>query len=169
MREETIVSYFADDGTPFEQNKDACKIYEDLCHKYKTLLYKGDVMFWNHYSKYINLDLVDYTFANDTAYLDWLLNRLRTECGYIVVNVHPCSAEWTEAWEFAKLYGNMGSECDRIEKTYQVGDLLAYDERDCKWHNVSYMSRNIKTTHDNLLNDVAAKCIANNWRSGDEQ
>ena len=32
MREETIVSYFADDGTPFEQNKDACKIYEELCY-----------------------------------------------------------------------------------------------------------------------------------------
>ena len=168
MREETIVSYFADDGTPFEQNKDACKIYEELCQKYKTWLRRGDVMFWNHYSKYINFDLIDYTFANDTAYLDWLLNRLRTECGYIVVNVHPCSAEWSAIWEFAKLYGNIGSECDKIEKTYCVGDLLNYDERDSKWHNLSLLQRNVTRLQENLMNDVAAKGIELRWRTGDE-
>ena len=40
MREEVITRYIADDGTPFEENKEACKVYEDLCHKLNCCLEK---------------------------------------------------------------------------------------------------------------------------------
>lgn len=161
MREEHITRYIADDGTPFNENKEACKNYEDLCHKIKLLLGKGTVMFWDHYEKYMNFDLYEYTFQNETSYLDWLLNRLSADCGYIVVNVHPCSAEWADVWEITKLYSGMGNEAIRIENTYQEGDLLVYDCLDRKWHNISLVERNYKATKERLNLAVANLAMAN--------
>ena len=168
MREETIVNYFAEDGTPFEQDKNACIVYENLCKTYKEWLAKGIVMFWNHYSKYLNFDLLDYTCTNNNSYLDWLRERLSTECGYLVINVHPCSNEWTDVWNFTKLYTNMGSELLLLEKNYCIGDLLNYNEADCKWHNASLFQRNVTKKQEDLMNDVAAKGISYQERTNDE-
>ena len=159
MTEETVVNYFAEDGTPFEQDKDACIVYENFCKTFKEWLVKGTVMFWNHYSKYLNFDLLDYTFVDNTSYSDWLLKRLKTECEYLVINVHPCSDEWTDVWNFIKLSTNMGSECLLLEKTYCIGDLLNHNEADHKWHNASLFQRNVAKKQEELMNDVAAKGI----------
>ena len=56
MTEKTMTLYFADDGTPFKENKDACKIYDELCQKYKLWLGRGTIMFWDGYEEYMNFD-----------------------------------------------------------------------------------------------------------------
>jgi hypothetical protein len=156
MRKETVVKYFADDGTPFEGNDLACKNYEALCDKYKTYLRKGRVLFWSHAKQCLNLELCDFAFDvnTNTSYLDWLFDRLRGDCCYIMVNASLDTSDYNELWEFATLYGNVGVEADRLKKDYIAGDLLALDFPICKWRNMSLAKRNIEDLNKCLAESV---------------
>lgn len=161
MRAETIISYFADDGTPFEQNKEACEIYDKLCAKTKTWLRRGTVMFWDALETYMNFDLIDYTFKDKTCYLDWLKKQLSC-CHFIVINSQPGEEVWEDLWEFVYKYCPM-SEVERVKlsRDYQEGDLLAYDVHDCKFHNFSLVARNTEITHSRLKLNLANHAMAN--------
>ena len=160
MREETVVNYIADDGTPFEVNKIACQHYEMLCNKYKQWLQDGKIMFWDHYGNYLNFELCEYTFADNTSYLDWLRKRLSTGVGYLMIHEHPCSEAWTELWEFVVSYCLIDkSTAKKIEPTYCEGDMLNFDAQDCKFHNIDLVTRRAKAVKERIMNTVAAEFI----------
>lgn len=161
MRTETIVAYFADDGTPFKQNKEACEIYDKLCQKYKTWLRRDTVMFWDGYETYMNLELIDYTFADKLCYLDWLKKRLQY-CHFIVVNSQSGEEAWEDLWEFVSKYCPLSEgESIKLKQDYKKGDLLAYDVHDCKFHNFSLVSRNTETIHNRLIQHLAGQALTN--------
>ena len=86
MRTENIVFYFADDGTPFNQDRDACEHYDRFCLKIKNWLQKGIIKFWDGSETYMNPKLIDYTFVDNLYYLDILL-MLFYLC-YIIYHFH---------------------------------------------------------------------------------
>jgi hypothetical protein len=154
MREETIVKYIADDSTPFKDRLD-CLHYEKLCEKYKKWLSNGKVMFWSHSEAYMNLDLCDWTFKDNTNYLDWLRKQLSLGCGYVTIQQHPCSEDWEEIWEFVVSYLLIDKNSARkLEPTYCLGDLLVYDQQDCRFHNIDLVIRNANTTKEKLINNI---------------
>lgn len=160
MRTETIVAYFADDGTPFKQNKDACEIYDRLCAKIKTWLRRGTVMFWDGSETYMNFELIDYTFADNLCYLDWLKKRLQY-CHFIVVNSQPGEESWEDLWEFVSKYCPLSEgESRKLRQDYKEGDLLAYDA-DCRFHNFSLVARNTEIIHSRLKLNLANHAMAN--------
>ena len=67
MRTENIVFYFADDGTPFNQDRDACEHYDRFCLKIKNWLQKGIIKFWDGSETYMNPKLIDYTFVDNNV------------------------------------------------------------------------------------------------------
>ena len=161
MRTETIVAYFADDGTPFKQNKDACEIYDKLCAKTKNWLRRGTVMFWDGSETYMNFELIDYTFADNLCYLDWLKKRLQY-CHFIIVNSQPGEEAWEDLWEFVSKYCPISeSESIKLKRDYKEGDLLAYDVPDCKFHNFSLVARNTDIIHNRLKLNLANHAMAN--------
>lgn len=161
MREETIIKYIADDGTAFKDRLD-CLNYEKLCEKYKKWLADGKVMFWDHSENYINFDLCS-SYEGVTYYvnyLDWLKKRLSTGIGYIMINENPCSSSWISVWEFVVKFCNFGTdEIEKIEPTYREGDLLNYDLRDCRFHNIDLVIRNATAAKDRLVKDLAHKAF----------
>ena len=162
MREETIVEYIADDGTPFNTDRYACQQYEVLCQKYKEWLRTNKVVFWSHYKKYMNPDLTEYSFGEGDGvnYLDWLKQRLPYGCGHVVINEHPCSGAWAEVWEFVTKFLAMDSSTiHKLEPTYRLGDILSFDERDCKFHNIDYVARNVMALRKSLSLDCADSSI----------
>ena len=160
MTEKTMTLYFADDGTPFKENKDACKIYDELCQKYKLLLGRGTVMFWDGSEEYMNFELMDYTFADNLCYLDWLKKRLQY-CHFIVVNSQPGEEAWEELWEFVSKYCPLSeSESTKLQCDYKEGDLLAYDS-DCRYHNFSLVARNTEIIHNRLNQNLAKIALPN--------
>ena len=161
MVEKTLTLYFADDGTPCKENKDACKIYDELCQKYKRWLGRGTVMFWNGSEEYMNFELMDYTFADNLCYLDWLKKRLQY-CHFIVVNSQPGEETWEELWEFVSKYCPLSeNESIKLQCDYKEGDLLAYDVHDCKFHNFSLVARNTEIIHSRLKLNLANHAMAN--------
>lgn len=155
MREETVIKYIADDGTPFNEDE-ACQQYEKLCAKYKNWLKDGKVLFWSHAGKFMNIDLCDSAFN----YLDWLKEQLSSNCGYVSINEHPCDKAWAVIWEFVVKYLNIDNSTSRkIEPNYRVGDLLAYDMQDCKFHNIDFVARNVAVTKKILMNEVPNQTI----------
>lgn len=160
MKTETVVNYFADDGTPFKQNKDACEIYDKLCAKTKTWLRKGTVMFWDGSESYMNFELIDYTFADNLCYLDWLKKRLQY-CHFIVVNSQPGEPAWDDLWEFVSKYCSISdAESNKFRQDYKEGDLIAYDI-DCKFHNFSLVARNTEAIHNRLKQNLVDHAMAN--------
>ena len=160
MRAETTVSYFADDDTPFGQNKDACVIYDELCTKIKNWLRRGTVMLWDGSETYMNFELIDYTFADKLCYLDWLKKRLQY-CHFLVVNSQPGKEDWDELWEFVSKYCPLSEgESIKLKQDYMEGDLLAYDA-DCRFHNFSLVARNTAVIHDRLRLNLANHAMAN--------
>ena len=161
MTEKTLTLYFADDGTPFKENKDACKIYDELCQKYKRWLGRGTVMFWNGSEEYMNFELMDYTFADNLCYLDWLKKRLQY-CHFIVVNSQPGEEAWEDLWEFVSKYCPLSeNESIKLKCDYNEGDLLAYDVHDCKFHNFSLVARNTEIIHNRLNQNLAKIALPN--------
>ena len=150
MRTENIVFYFADDGTPFNQDRDACEHYDRFCLKIKNWLQKGIIKFWDGSETYMNPKLIDYTFVDNLYYLDWLKKRL-SYCYFIVINSQPGEDIWEDLWEFVSKYCPMSeSEKIKIRRDYKKDDLIAYDVYDCKFHNFSLVTRNTEAIYDRL-------------------
>lgn len=160
MRQETIVHYFAEDGTPFDTNKLACQSYETLCIKYKKWLQDGKVMFWDHYENYINFELCDYTFTDNICYLEWLRKKLSKDVGYLIIHEHPCSEAWTDIWDFVVSYCIIDKDvAKKIENTYCEGDMLNFDVCDGKFHNIDLVTRRAKAVKERIMNAVASDFI----------
>ena len=156
MTEKTMTLYFADDGTPFKENKDACKIYDELCQKYKLWLGRGTVMFWDRYEKYMNFDLMDYTFQDKKCSLDRIRETLIESCGFIIINVSRDDDNFEDIFEFVSKYCGFGETEERkIKSDYQEGDLLAFDLSDCRFHNFSLVSRRTAELDDRLKLELA--------------
>lgn len=154
MREEQFTEYIADDGTPFEQNKEACIIYENLCVKVKNWLHKGIIMFWDGFESYMNFELLEYTFADRLNYFDWLKKRLQY-CHFIRINSQPGNEGWEELWEFVSKYCLLSeSESIKLKQDYIEGDLLAYDV-DCRFHNLSLITRKTTEVYNRLNSSLA--------------
>ena len=161
MTEKTMTLYFADDGTPFKENKDACEIYDQICRKYRLWLGRGTVMFWSPQEEYMNLELMDYTFADNLCYLDWLKKRL-SYCHFIVVHSQPGEEAWDDLWEFVSKYCPLSeAESIKLRQDYIEGDLIAYDTHDCKFHNFSLVARRTAEMHERLNLNVANVAMAN--------
>ena len=153
MTEKTMTLYFADDGTPFKENKDACKIYDELCRKYKNWLVRGVVKFWDGDEQYLNPELIDYTFADNLCYLDWLKKRLQY-CHFITLEAQPGDELWETLWEFVSKFCPLSdSERTKLERDYSTGDLLAYDI-DCRFHNFSLVARNTEEIYKRLTSNT---------------
>lgn len=162
MTEKTLTLYFADDGTPFKENKDACQIYDKICQKYKLWIGRGKVMFWSHQEKYMNFDIMDYTFKDDKCYLDWLRDTLTSTCGFVVINAARTDEDFEELFEFVSKYCGFGeSEERKIKPDYQEADLLAFDSQDCRFHNFSLVARRTAEIHERLNLEVANVAMAN--------
>lgn len=159
MREETVVSYFADDGTPFKQNKEACIIYENLCTKVKSWLHKGTIMLWDGSESYMNPELLEYTFTDGLNYFDWLKKRLQYSY-FIKIKSQPGKEDWEELWEFVFKYCPLSeSELIKLKRDYVEGDLLGYDV-DCRFHNFSLVSRRTAEVCDRLNASLARFALA---------
>ena len=150
MKEITFTKYIADDGTSFEDSL-SCLQYEKLCAKYKQWLQERKVTFWSHSGEFMNPDL-----TNGTAnYLDWLNKQLLNTCGYVAIKEHPCDKAWPAVWEFVVKYLNIdNSTADKLEPNYQMGDILAHDLRDCKFHNITFVARNSETIKKTLMDNL---------------
>ena len=141
MKEETVVQYTAEDGTPFGKNKLACQNYEALCSKYREWLRSGKVMFWSKEEDYINFSLIDYTYQDGNNYLD-LLKRVLQNSGFLIIDSQPDREDWEELWEFVTNYVILSAtEQRKIPYFYEAGDLLAFDCQDCCFHNMSLVIR----------------------------
>jgi hypothetical protein len=162
MREETVVSYFANDGTPFKQNKEACIIYENLCVKVKNWLHKGTIMLWDGSESFMNPELLEYTFADKLNYFDWLKKRLQY-CYFIRVNSQPGKESWEDLWEFVSKYCPLSeSESIKLKQDYIEGDLLAYDV-DCRFHNFSLVTRKTTEVYDRLNSSLARFVLSDRY------
>lgn len=160
MRTETITLYFAEDGTPFNQDKEACEYYENFCIKIKTWLQKGLIRFWDGSETYLNSKLINYTFTNNLCYSDWLKKRL-SYCYFIIISSQPGEELWEDLWEFVSKYCPMSeSERIKISRDYKKDDLIAYDVYDCKFHNFSLVARNTETIYDRLLQSFTDCIVA---------
>lgn len=156
MRTETKELYFADDGTPFEQNMLACIKYDHICAQYKEWLRSGKVMFWSKEEQYLNYDLIEYEYQNNTNYLDWLKNRLNN-IGFIVIDSQEDQEDWQDIWEFVISNTALSTrEQIKIPIFYEAGDLLAFDCQDCLFHNMSLVIRNA-TACDKRLKENLVK------------
>jgi hypothetical protein len=60
MHKEVKELYFADDGTPFEENKEACEVYDTLYYKLYKMIEHGKVLFWNYSGKFVRDQLLNY-------------------------------------------------------------------------------------------------------------
>ena len=87
--------YFADDGTPFEENKEACEAYDFVYHKVYKMISQGKVVFWNYKNEFLNDKLLNYKWNTDDklCYCDWLIKQLKN-IAYIRVMVDTQTPEF---------------------------------------------------------------------------
>jgi hypothetical protein len=154
MRNEQTVKYFAEDNTPFGEDREACLKYEALCKSYKGFISKGLVQFWHHSGKFLNPELIDFVYTDKTCYLDWLKSRLST-CGYVSVLLDPQSPDWDAVWEFIVEYLRMDrSSSQQLVKHYVAGDLLVFEAYDCCFHNATQANREYSRVVARLMEEV---------------
>lgn len=161
MRSENVTLYYADDGTPFKDNKLACETYEKICHRTKQLIMSGKLKFWGTLDtstgkcKYLLNELLDFGFnpKEKLCYLDWLRQQLKQVRFFAIClkNYKEAVDELDECWEFLKNYLKI-DDCDiRIIKThYQNCDVCQYVEENCAWTNLDGNIRSAETLRNML-------------------
>ena len=155
------VLYFADDGTPFEENRAACEVYEKLCIHYRRLFVRGDIMFWDHYENYMNYKFAEYAYKDDNcSYLDYIIKTLKTSCGYFIINEVPEGMVLEDVWEWLSKSCCIGEfDLSRIKTDYQFGDLIAFDQQDSRFHNFSLVARRTAEVEKRIKVKVANEAI----------
>jgi hypothetical protein len=161
MQKVEKVLYYADDGTPFEENRTACEIYEQLCARYRKLLVRGDIMFWDHCENYLNFKFYEYTYNDSTgSYLDNLLKTLKTSCGYFIINEVPGGMTLDDVWEYLSKACCIGDfDLKRLKADYQFGDLIAFEQQDCRFHNFSLVARRTSEIEKRIKIKVANEAL----------
>lgn len=137
MKKETKELYFADDGTPFEENKEACEAYDIVYHKVYKMIEYGKVLFWNYKGELIWSQLLNYTWNKDDqlCYYDWLKKQLKN-IGYFRVTVATGTAEFEEVWSLLHGLLNLDSSRERtLYNNYETGDICMFDAYICRYVN----------------------------------
>lgn len=158
MRKEKIEVYFADDGTPFNENREACEVYDALYHKVHRLIEYGKVLFWNYKGELVRSQLLDYTWNADDklCYYDWLKKQL-FNVAYFRISVDRASAEFDEVWDLLRGLLNLDSSREpTLYVNYQTDDLCMFDPSVCRYVNQDDIARifvSIKQDLDKALSD----------------
>lgn len=143
MYKETKELYFADDCTPFEENKEACEVYDVLYHKLYKMIEYGRVLFWNSKGELVWDKLLSYKWnTNDKlCYYDWLKKQLYN-IAYFRIVVDRNTAEFEEVWNLLRCLLCFDSSREPVlYANYQTGDLCAFDENLCRYVNQSDITR----------------------------
>ena len=158
MRKETKELYFADDGTPFEENKEACKAYDILYHKCHTMIEYGKVLFWNYKGELVRTQLLSYIWNKDEqlCYYDWLKKQLYN-IAYFRINTDTTTPEFEEVWGLLRGLLNLDTSREHtLYNNYETGDLCMFDESICRYVNQDDVVRSftrIKKELDNALSE----------------
>ena len=152
MRKELKELYFADDGTPFEENKEACEAYDIVYHKVYKMIWHGRVLFWNYNNEFFNDKLLTYKWneKDKLCYYDWVKKQLENiSCIKIVVDPH--TPEFDEVWGL--LCGLVNFDNSRVRllyEHYETGDLIMFNQHTCRYENVSDIVRSTKRIQKEL-------------------
>ena len=152
MRSEVKELYFADDGTPFEENKEACEVYDHLYHKVYQMIEYGKVLFWNYKGELVRSQLLNYTWNADDklCYYDWLMKCLHN-IAYFRISVNTETAEFDEIWGLlCGLLDLKGSKERNLYNHYRTGDTCVFDSYICKYINQDDVIRNFNETKKDL-------------------
>lgn len=162
MRSENVTLYYADDGTPFKDNKLACEAYEKICRKTRQLIMSGKLKFWGPLEastgkgKYLLNELLDFEGFDSKkrlCYLDWLRQQLKQVKFFAIClkTYKEAVDELDECWEFLQKYLKI-DDCDlRIIKShYEICDVCEYWDENCAWTNLDYNIRCAQTRRDSL-------------------
>lgn len=143
MKTETKELYFADDGTPFEQNKEACEAYDKVYHKVYKMIWYGKVLFWTYKNEFFNEKLLSYQWneKDKLCYYDWVKKQLENiSCIRIVADTQ--TSEFDEIWDFLRGLVNFDNSRERqLYNNYETGDLIMLNPYTCRYENVSDLAR----------------------------
>lgn len=137
MHKETRELYFADDGTPFEECKEACEVYDALYHKCYNMIEYGKVLFWNYKGELIRSQLLSYTWNKDDklCYYDWLKKQLNN-IKYFRINTDRTSTEFDDVWDLLRGLLDLYNSRERtLYNNYETGDVCVLDEHTCRYVN----------------------------------
>ena len=144
MYKETKELYFADDNTPFEENKEACEVYDALYLKLHKLIRHGRVLFWNYKGEPVWDQLLGYKWntTDKLCYYDWLKKQLYN-IAYFRIIADRDTAEFDEIWDLLRGLLNFDKSREpALYVNYKTGDLCAFDESICRYINQSDIIRN---------------------------
>lgn len=141
MKTETKKLYFADDGTPFGENREACEAYDQVYHKVYKM--NGRVLFWNYKNEFFNAKLLTYKWneKDKLCYYDWVKKQLENiSCIRIVVDIQ--TPEFNEVWDLlCGLVNFDNSREHQLYNNYETGDLIILNPHTCRYENVSDIAR----------------------------
>ncbi len=136
--------YFADDGTPFEENREACEAYDIVYHKVYKMIWYGRVLFWNYKNEFFNAKLLNYKWNKDDklCYYEWVKKQLKNiACVRIVVDKNE--PEFEEVWGLLMgLLNVKHSNVNQLYANYETGDLMMYEPYLQRYVNQSDIIRN---------------------------
>ena len=151
MKTETKKLYFADDGTPFGENKEACEAYDQVYHKVYKMIWYGKVLFWTYKNEFFNEKLLSYKWneKDKLCYCDWVKKQLENiSCIRIMTEQLP---EFDEIWDLLCGLVNFDHSQERqLYNRYVSGDLIMLNPHTCHYENVSDISRAIMETQKTL-------------------
>lgn len=158
MTEKKLVSYFADDGTPFGENKEACEAYDTVYKKVYKMIWHGRVLFWTYKNEFFNDKLLTYQW-NDTdklCYYDWVRKQLEN-IGSIRIVADTGTPEFEEIWGLLCGLVNFDSSRERqLYNNYETGDLLMLNPHTCRYENVSDLARSYTAIQKDLDEAIPA-------------
>lgn len=143
MHKELKELYFADDGTPFEENKEACEAYDIVYHKVYKMIWYGRVLFWNYNNEFFNDKLLTYKWneKDKLCYYDWVKKQLEN-IGCIRVVADPGTPEFDEVWDLlCGLVDLSNSREQQLYSNYKTGDLILLNPGTHRYENVSDIAR----------------------------
>lgn len=152
MYKETRELYYADDGTPFEENKEACEVYDALYHKCFEMIEHGKVLFWNYKGELVRSQLLSYRWNKEDklCYHDWLKKQLNNIM-YFRINTDRASAEFDEVWNLLRSVVDFGNSRERIlYNNYETGDICMLDELAHKYVNQDDIVRSFTSLKNEL-------------------
>lgn len=156
MYKERKELYFADDGTPFEENRLACEAYDYVYHKIYSLIEYGKVLFWNYKCELVNKNLLDHKWNTEDklCYYDWLKKQLE-HVAYFTILIGTDTSEFEEAWGLVTGLLCLGSsKVDKLYAKYRPGDLCMFDTQSCRYINQDDIVRETQALKEQLANTL---------------
>jgi hypothetical protein len=152
MQKITKELYFADDGTPFKEDKEACEAYDHVYHKAYRMICYGKVLFWTYKGEFFNDRLLTYKWneKDKLCYYDWLKKQLKNiNCIQIIADTK--TPEFDEIWDMLCEFVNFGDSYEQhLYNSCETNDLIMFNPSTCRYENVSDMSRNVERIKQEL-------------------